>query len=251
VRSVSFDKLNIQKWLMVQGKWNLLPDLHIVERYLASVQPLGIRYDGRGLDFFIPASEVLDVGVLADRYFPHQERERAALANQRYVALVVGAAHATKRMLPEQLAQVAAQIKAPVLLLGGPDDREVGVAIAEQAGEHVVNTCGQYSLAGSASLVQQAAVVVSHDTGLMHIAAAFNRPIISIWGNTIPEFGMYPFYESGREKAVQVQVSGLSCRPCSKIGYDQCPRGHFKCMKGQSVPAIVARVHEKLLKGGE
>lgn len=247
VKSVSFDKLNWQKWLMVNLKWNLLPDVHIVDRYLAPILPLGATYDGLGLDYFIPDSEKLDVAVLADQFFSHQEKERSDLANQRYVALVIGAAHATKRLLPEQLTAIAAQIQAPVLLLGGPDDKETGDLIADQAGRHVVNVCGVYSLAGSASLVQQAAVVVSHDTGFMHIAAAFNRPIISIWGNTVPGLGMYPFYESGQEASEIMEVSGLSCRPCSKIGYAECPKGHFKCMKAQSIPRIVAQVHEKLL----
>lgn len=247
VKGVSFNKLNLQKWMMVNLKWDFLPDRHIVDRYLASVQPWGVHYDGQGLDYFIPEAEELDVGVLADQFFSHQEAARADLANQRYVALVVGAAHATKRMLPEQLTQLAAQIKVPVLLLGGPEDQEVGAAIAEKAGSRVVNVCGKYSLAGSASLVRQAAVVVSHDTGLMHIAAAFNRPIICIWGNTIPELGMYPFYESGQDQGVMMEVGGLSCRPCSKIGYEQCPKGHFKCMKEQSIPKIVGQVHEKLL----
>lgn len=247
VKSISFNKLNRQKWLMVNLKWNLLPAQHIVDRYLAPVLPLGVTYDGLGLDYFIPESEKLDVAVLADQFFSHQEKERYDLANQRYVALVVGAAHATKRLLPEQLAEIAAQIQAPVLLLGGTEDREAGLAIAAKAGAHVVNVCGTYSLAGSASLVEQAAVVVSHDTGLMHIAAAFNRPIISIWGNTVPAFGMYPFYESGRETGAIMEVKGLPCRPCSKIGYAECPKGHFKCMKAQSIPKIVGQVHEKLL----
>ncbi|HKK74178.1 MAG TPA: glycosyltransferase family 9 protein [Saprospiraceae bacterium] len=246
-KSVSFDKLNLQKWILVNLKWNFLPAKHIVDRYLEPVRYLGVQYDGQGLDFFIPKAEEIDVAVLADQFFSHQEKERADLANQRFVALVVGAAHATKRLLPEQLAAIARQIQAPVLLLGGPDDREVGAAIAEKAGPQVRSLCGKYTLAGSASLVRQAAVVISHDTGLMHIAAAFNRPIISVWGNTIPELGMSPFYESNESRGVIMEVKGLSCRPCSKIGFDKCPKGHFKCMKEQSIPKIVAQVHEKLL----
>ena len=64
----------------------------------------------------------------------------------------------------------------------------------------------------------------------MHIAAAFQKEIISIWGNTIPALGMYPYYKKGLERNTTIEVKNLSCRPCSKIGYSKCPKGHFKCM---------------------
>ena len=91
------------------------------------------------------------------------------------------------------------------------------------------NGCGRYSLHQSASLLRQADFVVSHDTGLMHIAAAFGKEIFSVWGNTVPAFGMYPY----RTEFRVLEVPGLSCRPCSKIGFDRCPQGHFKCMMNQ------------------
>ena len=91
------------------------------------------------------------------------------------------------------------------------------------------NACGKYNLNQSASLVKQCQALFTHDTGLMHIAAAFKKKIYSIWGNTVPEFGMYP-YKTDFEV---FEVRGLDCRPCSKIGYSKCPRGHFKCMREQ------------------
>ena len=72
-----------------------------------------------------------------------------------------------------------------------------------------------------------------------HIAAAFQKEIISIWGNTIPEFGMYPYYEKGVNNNVSVEVQNLGCRPCSKIGFDECPKGHFRCMKDIDIKKIV------------
>ena len=64
---------------------------------------------------------------------------------------------------------------------------------------------------------------------MMHIAAAFKKKIYSVWGNTIPQFGMYPYMAASNSKIIEVK--GLGCRPCSKIGYDKCPKGHFKCMQ--------------------
>jgi len=94
----------------------------------------------------------------------------------------------------------------------------------------IYNAAGKYSLAQSASLLQKASVVVTNDTGLMHIAAALKKPIISIWGNTIPEFGMFPYYGKHEVPQLVIQIADLKCRPCSKIGYKNCPEGHFDCM---------------------
>ena len=105
------------------------------------------------------------------------------------------------------------------------------IAVSKTARSPIHNGCGRYSLHQSASLLRQAAFVVSHDTGLMHIAAAFGQRIYSIWGNTVPEFGMYPF----RTEYEALEVPGLPCRPCSKIGFAQCPQGHFRCMRAQNL----------------
>ncbi|HZX73688.1 MAG TPA: glycosyltransferase family 9 protein, partial [Cyclobacteriaceae bacterium] len=90
----------------------------------------------------------------------------------------------------------------------------------------IYNACGKCNLNQSASIVKNADYVFSHDTGLMHIAAAFKREVISIWGNTIPDFGMYPY----RTKFTVLENNNIGCRPCSKIGYAKCPKGHFNCM---------------------
>ena len=80
----------------------------------------------------------------------------------------------------------------------------------------------------------------------MHIAAAFKKRIISIWGNTIPEFGMNPYYGEKQIRNYIFQIPNLSCRPCSKLGYDECPKGHFKCMNLINEKEIAAVIEEKL-----
>ncbi len=244
----TFNKINWQKWLAVNLKWNYLPNQHIVERYLKTLVSLGVQDDGQGLDYFIPEDQQIDVGVIADQYFSHHINLRDQLADSHYVALVIGAAHATKRMPIAKIVAICKKINGPVLLLGGPDDALSGQEIADSAGDHVINTCGSFKLHQSASLVKQAKLVITHDTGLMHIAAAFQKEIISVWGNTIPAFGMYPFYEAGVNRNTIVEVNGLSCRPCSKIGFKSCPKGHFDCMNKIEETLIVGQVQEKLLK---
>ncbi|MBK8920771.1 MAG: glycosyltransferase family 9 protein [Saprospirales bacterium] len=222
----SFDKLNLQKWLLVHTGIDCLPDKHVVDRYMDTVRHLGVQYDGEGLDYFIPEAAELHLPDL-----------RADLQAGAYVVFAIGANHATKRLPQEKIVEVCRRTGSPVVLLGGKAEMESGRQIADQAGTHVLNCCGQLSVHQSASAIRQAAKVITHDTGMMHIAAAFQKEIVSVWGNTVPKFGMYPFYRTGIQRNTTVESHDLPCRPCSKIGYAQCPKGHFKCM--QDIPAAV------------
>ena len=208
----SFNKLNMEKFLLTNFNLDNIPQIHIVDRYLETVKHLGVKNDNQGLDFFLSANDKMDISI-----FP-----------KNYIVFVIGGQHATKILPNEKIISIIKKVNKPVLLVGGPEDAHRGEEIAK-ACDKVVNTCGKYSILQSASLVQQATMVITHDTGMMHIAAAFNKKIFSVWGNTVPEFGMYPYLES--EQSKRIEVKGLNCRPCSKIGYDKCPKGHFKCMQ--------------------
>ena len=123
----------------------------------------------------------------------------------------------------------------PIIALGSLEDKNIS-DVLEKKFPHVINACGKYSINQSASIIKQADWVITSDTGLMHIAAAFNRKIISIWGNTIPEFGMGPYLPNKENKILEVK--NLGCRPCSKLGYKSCPKGDFKCMINIDVSEI-------------
>jgi ADP-heptose:LPS heptosyltransferase len=232
-KAKGFDKLNIEKWLLVNFKINKLPNVHIVDRYLKAVDLLGVKNDSLGLDYFIPEKDVVPLDWIPKT---HQNG---------YVAYAIGAQHATKKLPLERMIELCDKINRPIVLLGGKEDAAVGEQICaffekttNSSGYEdglkelnkkaiIYNACGKYNLNQSASLVKQAKYVFTHDTGLMHIAAAFKKEIFSIWGNTIPEFGMYPY----RTKFTVLENTKLSCRPCSKIGHPACPKKHFKCMK--------------------
>lgn len=233
----AFDKLNLEKYLLVNFNVDRLPDVHIVDRYLATAASLGVVNDEQGLDYFIPQQETV---ALAEQQLPTE-----------YVAFVIGAAHATKRLTEEQMVTFCSALPYPVLLIGGPAEASTGERIAANF-PHVINTCGRFRLGGSADLIRQAAAVVTHDTGMMHVAAAFRKPIISVWGNTIPGFGMYPYLpgKEASEKQRRQEVVGLSCRPCSKIGHQQCPKGHFRCIRDQD-PVVLAEAAIRLVNNRE
>lgn len=220
----AFHKLNVEKWLKVNLKVDRLPDVHIVDRYMETLKPFGVEKDGEGLDFFFPKGFTVP--------------EIPAVLKEGFVAVVVGAKLKTKQLPIHKLVELCNRISKPILLVGGPEDKELGEQIVAQTEATVLNGCGNYSLLESAWSIQQAEMVITHDTGMMHIAAAFNKKIISIWGNTIPAFGMYPYLPNGGESFIS-EVKGLGCRPCSKIGFDKCPKGHFNCMEQQDISAVI------------
>jgi ADP-heptose:LPS heptosyltransferase len=244
-KAYSFNKLNVQKWWYTNFKWNRMPDRHIVDRYLDTVAAFGVTNDGAGLDYFIPAADELKPNDIPTS---HQAG---------YVGLVIGAAFATKKLPLRKLREICEQARQPLILLGGAEDAEVAAELAAIDPIKIYNACGRFNLNESAGLVRQAKLIVTHDTGLMHIAAAFKRPVLSIWGNTVPEFGMYPYYGEnylfhyrqrgqglfGEIPYALMEVKGLSCRPCSKIGYKKCPKGHFKCMELQPVDRILQAIN--------
>lgn len=218
-------KANVAKWLMVNVK-SLAPKevLHVVLRSFEPLKQLQVKYDGRGLDHFIAADDHVDVKELDPR-----------LEAGNYVAVSVGAKFKTKVLPLAKQFELVESISKPVVLLGGSDDAEAAEQITARY-DHVTNCCGTLSIQQSASVVQQCEYAVTHDTGLMHIAAAFKKPLVTFWGNTIPGIGMTPFLPNDHQGQVELrEVANLSCRPCSKIGYATCPKGHHNCMQLQDV----------------
>lgn len=241
-KSFSFNKLNIEKWLLTAFKINHLPDIHIVERYLGTLQIFGVKNDGLGLDYFIPKDDLL------------KESDIPASHSAGYIAVVIGAALNTKKYPLHKVQEFCRQLDHPVILLGGKEDFAEAEKISLSDSHKIYNACGKFRLNESADIVRRAKLVVTNDTGLMHIAAAFKRPIISLWGNTMPEFGMYPYYGDNYTKSTAkhrlpydiLEIKDLKCRPCSKIGYKKCPLGHFKCMENIEVPVLIQHVKGRL-----
>ncbi|HDR51817.1 MAG TPA: glycosyltransferase family 9 protein [Mariniphaga anaerophila] len=221
----TFNKLNIEKYLLVNFKINRLPEIHIVDRYLETLSVFDVVNDGEGLDFFIPEQENFNLKELPEEF------------RKGYIAFVIAGTRATKKLPEQKAAEICNSIDFPVILLGGEQEQEAGESILRQSKGNVLNFAGKVGLNQSASLVRDASLVLSNDTGLMHIAAAFNKKILSFWGNTVPAFGMTPY--NAHPASEMMEVAGLKCRPCSKLGYRKCPKKHFKCMEDQNVERAV------------
>ena len=228
--SRSFHKLNFEKWLLVRTGINRLPEKHIVDRYMETVKSLGVRNDHAGLDFTIPPSNEVTIS------------STIGYAPKSYAVIVIGAAHQTKCLTTRQVAALIELLHFPVVLLGGKDESAKAQEIlAMVPGKEVFDACGKFDLYQSASVLQQAMTIIAHDTGMMHIAAALQKPQVVVWGNTVPAFGMFPYYGQSNTPWISIEQTKLRCRPCSKLGYQQCPKGHFKCMLDHDLQDIAAK----------
>jgi heptosyltransferase-2 len=241
VPAFSFKKLNFRKLIFTKLKWNVMPDqVHVVDRYLKTVEPFGVYNDGGGMDYFINADEEV------------QQKDIPTSHQAGYIGIVIGASFYTKKLPVYKLQELCKKIDHPIILLGGPEDAATGEEIKKVDSVKVYNACGKFSLNESADLVRKAKLIIAHDTGFMHIAAALKKPVIAVWGSTTPSFGMYPYYGANflsrqiASPSDDMQVHKLWCRPCTKIGRRKCPQGHFKCMKQMSIDEMVLKVNERL-----
>lgn len=215
VPSSTYHKQTIRKWLSLKFKWKLVPPVHLVDRYMKAVEVLGVKNDNQPIDYYIKAD--------------YQLGELLPVSHQNnFVAFIIGATHFTKRMPNDKIIGICKDIDLPIVLLGGNDVKANGDEIAAAIGGRAYNACGVTSLDESVFLVSKAQKIIGFDTGLTHIAEAFDRPIVSVWGGTVPELlGVQPY----KVKDVLISDVDIECRPCSKFGLAACPLGHFKCMR--------------------
>lgn len=224
VKTVRFNKINLRKLMAVYFKaLGALPQQHIVERYFEPLKELSVLPDEKGLELFIAEKD----RVSFDGLF--------TAPASKFIALVIGGSYETKQIPYSKLSACIQYANLPVVLMGGPDDTATAEKLRREFPK-CYDAVGKLSLMQSASLISQAEWVITGDTGLMHMASAFDRKIISVWGNTIPEFGMSPY--KPQPDNIVLEVKDLPCRPCSKLGYHSCPAGHFRCMNDIDLSSV-------------
>ena len=222
----SLDKLNRQKWLLVRFKKDHMPPVHIVERYFKTLQRLGVKNDGKGLEYYSGLEQEKSIKGLEESI------------KDNFAVIVIGGTYYTKQIPEEKFDDLLARFSLPLVLLGGPEDQRQAQKIAQKYPQKVHDLSGKTSLNESAEIIRRSQFVVTSDTGLMHMAAAYQKKIYSVWGNTVPEFGMVPYMPENPKNSVILEVKNLPCRPCSKLGYNNCPKKHFDCMMKQDFTVI-------------
>lgn len=223
-KTVRINKRIIPRFFLVNFKWQIYKDnVHVVDRYMEPLRSFGVVNDNKGLELHIPRETTANIAG----EFRKIKSERTTIA-----ALCPSAKHYTKRWLKEYYVELAGKLvkdfNAYIIMLGGPEDRAYCEDMRRLIGEeHVINVAGEVTLLQSAAILDHCDVVVTNDTGLMHIAVARQRNVVAIFGSTVKEFGFFPY---GLNSTV-VEHPDLPCRPCTHIGLHKCPKKHFRCMK--------------------
>ena len=210
-KKVRFKKHDIRKMLLVKFKINMLKDLpQIPQRYSNTLK--GFKLDDKGLEIFIPENVKPD---LAD--------------NGKYIGIAPGSRHFTK-MWPSYyyiyLCKMLTVNDFTVVLLGGQKDKKICSEISELFPK-AINLCNEDDILQTGANMKKCSAIICNDSGLMHAACAVGVPVVSFFGSTAKEFGFTPY----NNKNLILENNSLSCRPCSHIGRDKCPKSHFNCMK--------------------
>lgn len=215
-KRLTFQKLNVRKWLYTAFKSNVLPKEHLVDRYFKGLESLNLKNDGKGLDFFYEKKNIQGLGL-----------------PEHYIVVNCGGLYFTKR-IPALLAEkIIHKSDFPIVLLGGND---VDKNVKALKGASVFNLIGLTDFETSVAIVEKCTKLITSDSALMHVGAALEKDMEVYWGNTTPSMGMYPYLPiESKAKIKNREVSSLQCRPCSKLGSAKCPKGHFRCMLEQAV----------------
>jgi lipopolysaccharide heptosyltransferase II len=217
----TYPKHRVARALLIHTKRNHYHDARpVAERYFSAARDLGVVPDGNPPDFFLgPDAEQQASDWLA----------AAGLALSRpMIALAPGAAHATKRWPAEHWRNLIQRIVTEsfdVVIVGGPDDVQLAAALSQDTGGRVQSAAGVLGLQGTGAVLQRAAVLVSGDTGVMHMATGVGTPVVALFGPTVGAFGFFPY--TSRAEVLEL---ALPCRPCSSKGGPRCPLGHHRCL---------------------
>lgn len=210
-QSVSFSKNGLHKFLLVNFKINKLKDApQIPIRYAKTI--LNFKLDEKGIDLII-------------------DRKSADISSDKnnLIGFCPGARHFTKRWPKEyfiELGKLFSQKGYQVVLFGGRSDKELCKGLAAEI-PTAIDLSNDDNLLQTFADMKLCRAIICNDSGLMHVASAANTNIIAIFGSTVKEFGFTPY----NCRNLILENNSLSCRPCSHIGKDHCPKKHFDCMR--------------------
>jgi len=217
-----YQKYRLAREILIRYKKNVYPRYAPVpERYFDAASSLGVKPDGGPPEFFLQGQAREDAATWLATGGLSLERG--------LVAVAPGAAHNTKRWPAEYWRELVERLTAlgfAIVVVGGPEDLALGNAVAEAGGTLAANAAGKFGLQGTGALLARCQVVVSGDTGIMHMATGVNTPVVALFGPTVRAFGFFPY----STRAVVLERD-LDCRPCTAWGTERCPLGHHRCLR--------------------
>lgn len=226
-----------QKLVLVYFKKNLFPkDYSIAQNYLNSVNFIEDKNRDLGTEIWLEG-ETTD-----NSYLKNKKMAKASFR----IAIAPGAKHFSKRYPADKFIEFAQKLSSMAdcrfVLLGSDDEREQCAAIEAGLGNLSTNLAGKTTILETTEELSNCDLLVTNDSGLMHIAPARKVPVIAIFGSTVKEFGFAHY----RENFTIISVD-LKCRPCTHIGRESCPKGQYNCMN-LITSETIAETAKKMLK---
>jgi len=212
-KKISYNKYRLYKLSLVYLKSLIRSPKHVVDRYFETLAELNVVNKNYNTEIFLQNSDT-----------PQQKNDKLIFG------IAHGAQHFTKQWLPENFAElmklISSHYGAKFYLFGNKNEVDNSNLITNLYNLNVENFTGKLPLPNTIQKINECHYFISNDTGLMHIASALQKPIVAIFGSTVPELGFTPY-------GVQYKISQitLNCRPCSHIGRSNCPQKHFNCMR--------------------
>lgn len=230
-----FSPERFKRFLLVHFRINFYGHVRsVIEKYFRGIRSWKIQDDGKGPEFFI------------DKVSQHKTddwlKQHDVRLDKRIAVIAPGAGRATKRWLPEGFASVGDWLEErgyQIVLTGSESEKGICASVASKMIRPKVDACGVFSIIETGAMLDKAEIVITNDTGLMHMASALNKKIVAIFGPTTREFGFFPLRAEAR-----VVESPVGCRPCSYHGSETCPKKHFRCMQEISPDQVIKAVQQ-------
>lgn len=238
-RRVKYSKLKIKRYLRIYLGLNLLPKRsHITDFYFKALEHFPLKtYDNR--------PPYLKVDSILEKKANAFLKKEGISDDDVVVGLAPGSKWATKRWNTEKFALTGdrlIEMGIKVIMLGGPDEVEIGEMIDAAMREKALNLVGNTSLVELIAIVKRCNFLITNDSSLMHISAGLGNSVIALFGPTTLDLGFGPIGEGHI-----VLSKKLFCRPCSSHGGKRCWRGSHKCMERINVDEVMTAI-KKLLR---
>lgn len=215
VKSFTYSKKRFNRLMLLKFGVHKQSD-HVVDRYFEAIKELEVTNDQQGIDFYTQKTANFNL-------------------KKSYISWVIGGTYEPKRLSPQQISDVVSRLKVPVYLIGSEAEKNISSEVLRIcSSDTIFDFCGKTSIEESAFLISKSDLVLSNDTGMMHIASAYDVPIISFWGCTKPSLGFYPY--KANKKSIEL-ISNTSNKPCSKHG-KKCNFRKDGCIKEISSNSI-------------
>lgn len=242
-------KYSVQKFLLVKFKINLLKQTPSISmRYFLCLKKSGL-FDQNDFNEYLK-TYTLNINKSSTAFlhakFPFLEDFTGI------IGFCPSARHNTKILPAEKFINIGRKLTADknraVIFFGSADEFDYCERISNQISDNqCFNLAGKTGIFETSTLISECNLVVTNDTGLMHLSNLIGVPLIAVFGSTVKELGFFP----KGDNAIIFENNGLKCRPCSHIGLNRCPKKHFKCMNEIDENKIIKKAEEILNQKNE